>query len=79
MQCSQFVFICMYVCMYIDIHIRYTFIVRAQSLWSRPPHGTGPTRRQSKDCARARAKMEQGPYGTGLTRRRSVVDWTLSY
>ena len=38
------------------------------------PHGIGPTRRRSKDRARARAEMELGLHGIGPTRRRSTCE-----
>ena len=47
----------------------WTFVAlkRVYTSFTGLPRGTGPSRRQSKDCARARAEMEQGPYGAGPT------------
>ena len=59
----------MYIYIYIYIYIRHTLIAWARFLWSRPQTGIGPTKRRSKDRARARAEMEQGP-----TRRISTCE-----
>ena len=68
----------MYVYIYVTIYIRHTLIAWGQFLWSHPQtttlRGTGPTRRRSKDRARARAEMEQGPHDTGPTRRRPTCE-----